>query len=99
MTESFDAEKETFMGVPRRKIPWWPEIDYNKCNFCLECDKFCPHNVYERNENQEKKLVVKNPYNCVVFCRACAKACAPDALEFPDKRETTQLIKKLRTKS
>jgi len=99
MTETFNADKETFMGVPRKKIPWWPEIDYNKCNFCMECDKFCPHNVYERTENQEKKLIVKNPYNCVVFCRACAKACAPDALKFPDKRETTQLIKKLRTDS
>jgi NAD-dependent dihydropyrimidine dehydrogenase PreA subunit len=99
MTESFDAEKETFMGVPRNKILWWPDIDYNKCNFCMECDKFCPHNVYAKTEDEDKKLIVKNPYNCVVFCRACAKACALDALKFPDKRETTQLIKKLRTES
>ena len=99
MTKSYDADKETVMGVPRKKIPWWPTIDYNKCNFCMECDKFCPHDVYARIDNEKKKLIIKNPYNCVVFCRACAKTCAPDALIFPEKREITKLIKKLRTDS
>jgi NAD-dependent dihydropyrimidine dehydrogenase PreA subunit len=98
MSNTYDSEKETFMSVPRIKIPWWPTIDYEKCNFCMECDKFCPHNVYEKIEDQEKKLIIKNPYNCVVFCRACAKACALDALTFPDKREITKLIKDLRSK-
>ena len=98
MSNTYDSEKATFMGVPRIKIPWWPTIDYDKCNFCMECDKFCPHNVYEKIEDQEKKLTIKNPYNCVVFCRACAKACALDALTFPDKREITKLIKNLRSK-
>jgi ferredoxin len=41
------------------------------------------------------KLVVANPENCVVFCRACAKTCGPDALSFPDKPEIVALIKKL----
>ena len=63
MSNSYDADKETFMGAPRNKIPWWPTIRYN----------------------------------CVVFCRACAKTCALDALTFPDKKEITQLIKKLRS--
>jgi NAD-dependent dihydropyrimidine dehydrogenase PreA subunit len=97
MSKTYNSEKETFMGVPRIKIPWWPTIDYEKCNFCMECDKFCPHDVYEKIENEEMKLVIKNPYNCVVFCRACAKACALDALTFPDKREITKLIKDLRS--
>ncbi|MHA1300495.1 MAG: 4Fe-4S dicluster domain-containing protein [Candidatus Helarchaeota archaeon] len=96
MSGEYNAEIETFMGVPRKKIPWWPTIDYDKCNFCMECDKFCPHNVYERRENENKKLIIKNPYNCVVFCRACSKTCALDALSFPNKREITKLIKKLR---
>jgi len=87
---------ETFMGVPRGKIPWYPEIDYDKCDFCMECDEFCPHRVFERRDDEEKKLVVANPENCVVFCRACAKTCDPDALAFPDKKETTELIKRLR---
>lgn len=85
----------TFMGVPREKIPWFPTIDYRKCDFCMECDKFCPHKVFERQEG-EKKLVVKTPNNCVVFCRACAKTCEPDAISFPDKQEITALIKEIR---
>jgi NAD-dependent dihydropyrimidine dehydrogenase PreA subunit len=87
---------KTFMGVPREKIDWSPKIDYNKCNYCNECVEFCPHNVFEVRENDEKKLIVKNPENCVVFCRACGKTCGPDALSFPDKQETTKKIKETR---
>ena len=47
-------------------------------------------------ENEEKKLVVKNPNNCVVFCRACGKTCGLDAISFPDKAEVTRKIKELR---
>ena len=85
----------TFMGVARDKIPWFPAIDYDKCTFCMECDAFCPHRVFERREDG-KKLVVANPNNCVVFCRACAKACGPDALSFPSKPEIIKLIKQIR---
>lgn len=89
--------ENTFMGVPRALIPWAPTIDYGKCNYCLECDEFCPHGVFKRQDGPIK-LVVANPHNCVVFCRACAKTCGPDALSFPDKAETTKLIKELRAK-
>jgi NAD-dependent dihydropyrimidine dehydrogenase PreA subunit len=88
--------ESTFMGVPREKIDWSPGIDYDKCNYCMECVKFCPHQVFEVRENEEKKLVVKNPGNCVVFCRACGKTCGEDALSFPDKGETTKKIKEIR---
>ncbi len=88
--------ESTFMGVEREKIDWSPRIDYDKCNYCMECVKFCPHNVFEVDENAEKKLIVKNPNNCVVFCRACGKTCGPDAIEFPNKNETTAHIKAIR---
>lgn len=88
--------ENTFMGVPRDKIDWAPTIDYAKCDYCMECDKFCPHQVFERRETEEKKLIVKNPNNCVVFCRACSKTCGPDALSFPNKNETTKRIKEIR---
>jgi NAD-dependent dihydropyrimidine dehydrogenase PreA subunit len=88
--------ESTFMGVPREKIDWSPRIDYNKCNYCMECVKFCPHNVYEVRENEDKKLIVKNPDNCVVFCRACGKTCGVDALSFPNKGGTTKRIKEIR---
>jgi NAD-dependent dihydropyrimidine dehydrogenase PreA subunit len=87
--------ENTFMGAPRDRIPWAPVIDYAKCDFCMECDKFCPHGVFAR-QGGEVKLVVANPTNCVVFCRACAKTCGPDALSFPNKVEVTKLIKQLR---
>ncbi len=85
----------TFMGVARGKISWAPTIDYKKCDFCMECDEFCPHRVFERREGNPS-LVVANPVNCVVFCRACAKTCGPDAISFPEKPGTIALIKKLR---
>jgi len=87
--------ENTFMGARRDLILWAPVIDYSKCNFCLESDDFCPHGLFRRQEG-DIKLVVANPNNCVVFCRACAKTCGPDALSFPDKAETTRLIKELR---
>ena len=86
---------DTFMGAPRDRITWAPTIDYEKCNYCMECDQFCPHKVFERREG-DRKLVVANPNNCVVFCRACAKTCGLDALSFPDKAETLKLIKQIR---
>lgn len=85
----------TFMGVPRDRIAWFPTIDYDKCTFCMECDAFCPHHVFERGEGS-RPLVVANPVNCVVFCRACAKTCGPDAITFPDKPETIARIKAIR---
>lgn len=88
--------ENTFMGVPRDKIDWSPRIDYDKCDYCMECVEFCPHKVFEVRENEEKKLIVKNPNNCVVFCRACGKTCGPDALSFPNKIETTKTIKGIR---
>ena len=45
--------ENTFMGVPREKIDWCPTIDYSKCNYCMECVKFCPHHVFETVEDYE----------------------------------------------
>jgi len=88
--------ESTFMGVERDRIDWSPRIDFSKCNDCMDCVKFCPHQVFEVNENEKPKLKVKNPNNCVVFCRACSKTCGPDAITFPDKPETTKMIKAIR---
>lgn len=86
----------TFMGVERDRINWKPAIDYTRCDYCMECVKFCPHRVFEVRENETIRLIVKNPHHCVVFCRACAKMCGPDALSFPDKQLTKQRIKEIR---
>ena len=89
--------EDTFMGVPRSTIDWKPTIDYTKCNFCMECFDFCPHKVFKKQEDDPIKLVVENPLNCVVFCRACSKTCGPDALSFPEKNEVSKKIKAMRT--
>ena len=47
----------TFMGVERNKIDWKPTIDYTKCDYCMECDKFCPHQVFEVRETEDIKLI------------------------------------------
>jgi MinD superfamily P-loop ATPase len=87
----------TFMGVPRSKIDWCPRIDYDKCDDeCMECVNFFFFVVFEVRENEMPKLIVKNPENCVVFCRACANTCGLDALDFPEKSETTAHIKQVR---
>jgi len=88
--------ESSFMGVPREKIDWSPRVDFSKCNYCMECVEFCPHKVFEVHEEEAQKFVVKNPDNCVVFCRACSKTCGLDAISFPDKSETTAHIKAIR---
>ena len=93
----------TFMGVPRSKILWYPRINYEKCNLCEgystpKCIEFCAHFVFDIvEENGKKKLIVKNPEACPVFCVGCQQACPiPGAITFPDKEEINRLIQKLR---
>ena len=93
--------EDTYMSVKRSKIPWYPTIDFTKCDLCEDdpqCLKFCPHGVFKHNK-EKKEFIVKNPYNCVVFCRACSKICPTDALNFPHKKDILQLIKHEREKS
>ncbi len=90
----------TFMGVDREKIPWWPLIDVDNCDGCngeYDCLKFCPHRVYEPQEDTSKIVVVKR-YNCVVFCTACSKMCPKDAISFPAKADILKIIKEERAK-
>ena len=88
------------MGVPRKKIDWFPQIDFTKCNFCdlsPQCVKFCPHDVYLFSQTP-LSLKIANPSNCVVFCRACSKVCSANAITFPQKSETIDEIRNLRAK-
>jgi NAD-dependent dihydropyrimidine dehydrogenase PreA subunit len=89
--------KTTYAGVPREKIPWYPIIDYSKCDLCggnPKCKEFCMHDVFDVAEEEgRKKLVVAKPYNCVVFCTACEKICPiPGTITFPSKTEVSRLI-------
>src|SRR3989304_2119541 len=89
--------EETYKGVPRSKIPWGPTIDYEKCVSCGKCVDYCKLGVYELEENQGKKRpVIKNPNSCVVLCTGCEEICPAGAIKHPSKRETREIIKKLR---
>ncbi|MCW3996056.1 MAG: ferredoxin family protein [Candidatus Bathyarchaeota archaeon] len=95
--------EETYEGVPRSKIPWYPTIDYDKCTGCGSCVDYCTaggFGVYalEKKDGQ-KRPIVKNPYNCIVFCRGCEDkdVCPVGAISHPSDEETQKIIEKLQS--
>ena len=97
--EREESLPEEYHGIQRDKIAWHPTIDYVKCSNCETCVKYCKLGVYVVVEEQgEKKPIVKNPNNCVVFCTGCEGECPVGAISFPSKQKTRDFIKKLRAK-
>ena len=89
--------KETWHGIPRSKIPWYPTIDYEKCVSCGKCADYCELGTYTLEEKEGKKRpVVKNPYNCVVLCNGCDAICPAGAIMHLSKKETRALIREMR---
>ena len=62
-------------------IPWFPVIDYGRCENCKQCLGFCLFGVYELSD--DGKVEVRNPANCKTNCPACARACPNSAIIFP----------------
>jgi len=62
-------------------VPWFPVIDYDRCQNCKQCYGFCLFGVFELSEAD--KVEVRNPANCKTNCPACAKACPHSAIIFP----------------
>ena len=88
---------EVYHGVQRDKIPWHPIINYTKCINCGTCVDYCKLGVYDvEEEPEEKKPIVPNPNNCVVYCTGCEGQCPVGAISFPSKQVTRQIIKKLK---
>ena len=71
-------------GIPREKIPWYPEVDKEKCIGCKLCFVTCGRNVYDY-DIKENRPIVENPYHCMVGCSTCATICPSGAITFPDK--------------
>ena len=89
--------EETWHGIPRNKIPWYPKINYEKCISCGKCVDYCKLGAYEFEEKGgKKKPVVTNPYNCVVLCTGCDSICPAGAISHPTKKKTKDAIKNLR---
>jgi len=82
--ERTGAGQKTYRGIPREEVPWFPTIREDLCDGCKICFDFCPHDVFEWDDNRNLP-VVTYPFNCIVGCSACAPRCAPDAIVFPPR--------------
>ncbi len=60
--------------------PWFPAIDYDRCNNCKQCLNFCLFGVYQLGDDD--KIEVALPANCKTNCPACARVCPRAAIIF-----------------
>lgn len=66
--------------------PWYPVIDYERCDSCGQCASFCIFGVYRSREDGE--VEVAHPTNCKNNCPACARICPRGAIIFPKIAES-----------
>jgi NAD-dependent dihydropyrimidine dehydrogenase PreA subunit len=85
--------EETYQGVPRESIPWFPTVYEEKCDGCKECYDMCPTQVYIWVE-ESKKPKVAYPLRCVVGCTGCAQICKLKAISFPPKSIIDNILKR-----
>lgn len=62
-------------------LPWYPVIDYARCNHCKLCLNFCLFGVY--GEDAAGTVAVRHPQACKNNCPACARICPEVAIMFP----------------
>ena len=80
-------------GIPRTQIQWFPTVAVEGCNGCGLCATSCGKNVYAFDYEANKPVVVA-PESCTVGCTTCAALCTQDAIEFPSLGYVHQVIKK-----
>lgn len=66
--------------------PWYPVIDYERCNGCKKCLNFCLFSVYSVED--DGTVVVSASANCKDMCPACARVCPQNAIIFPKHAES-----------
>ena len=66
-------------------VPWFPVIDYDRCQTCKLCMNFCLFGVYDLSDDGRVK--VRQPANCKTNCPACARVCPHQAIIFPKYSE------------
>ena len=88
-------KRETWQGIPREQVPWFPVLDETLCDGCDKCLQFCANSVYAKRDNGV--VYVAEPMNCVVGCDACARLCAHRAITFPPRAILTTLTRQTRS--
>ena len=83
----------TWQGHPRQSIPWFPTVAPDLCNGCGKCIELCPKEVFAVQLGG--KVLVVEPFLCVVGCCFCKSVCDPKAIMFP----TQDLLNNYRPKA
>ena len=86
-----DKKFSEWHGVPRKKIKWNPEVDYEKCVGCGMCAAGCGRNVYDWDFALDKPVVAR-PDNCLVGCVTCSNTCLAGAIKFPSMDVLKKII-------
>jgi NAD-dependent dihydropyrimidine dehydrogenase PreA subunit len=76
-----DDKKNTWHGIPRGEIPWFPAVDAEACIGCQLCYVTCGRAVYEMHEGV---AVATDPMSCMVGCSTCGNVCPTSAISFPN---------------
>ena len=77
-----ETKGQTWHGIPRQEIPWYPTVDTDTCIGCTLCYLSCGRGVYVMKDN---RAVVVNPYDCMVGCSTCSTVCPVEAVSFPTR--------------
>jgi len=64
---------------------WYPVLDFDRCNNCLECLNFCLFGVY--GLDAAGAITVEQPDACRPGCPACARVCPQAAIMFPQHND------------
>lgn len=76
------SANDSWHGIPRKDIPWFPTVDIEACIGCTLCYTTCGRGVYEMQDN---KAVPVNAMSCMVGCSTCSTVCPVQAISFPDR--------------
>lgn len=90
-----EEREESYKGLPRDEIPWFPKVDQSKCSGCTSCVEFCAQGVFYFAEG---KSHVVRPYNCTVGRSSCRSFCPEQAISFPTQAELRESMKSLKAK-
>ncbi|MDD1773853.1 MAG: ferredoxin family protein [Methanomassiliicoccales archaeon] len=86
--------EQSYKGIPRDEIPWFPKVDSKKCSGCSSCVEFCSQGVF----TFDGKSHVAKPYNCVVGKSSCRAFCPERAITFPTQAELKVTLQELNEK-